>query len=270
MRAVALLLLVLCLAAPLWASPQDADFFSASHLQKLGGELMPLIERETGHRFHHPVPIQTCTSEEMVDLLTQELEPQMTILHLHRADAHEAAQDLTPNLLGKYTVHGDRVMIPAANFDSMMDLFILQGSVDPRLLLRVVLVHELVHAQDEQLYHAVTHVDSLRTSDQLKVWNALLEGHAQSVTHRIFTRLHQEKLFLAFVQRVLPAPAKGSPKAFIAAYHTLAFSYVDGMRFFDALHKPNTRDEAGAIFAHPPASADAIEHPKAYRIVRTR
>ncbi|MHB2021030.1 MAG: hypothetical protein ACYCW6_29180 [Candidatus Xenobia bacterium] len=259
-------LLLLLLAGAAVARP--LDYFSPAALHSLLLEIKPLLEHETRHPLVLPA-IETCDVETMTRMLAKEITPQIALQvkdpKLAAANAHEAAVGMSRNILGKYTLQGHRVLIVPYNYDSLLDVFISKGpQLDPHRLMKVVVTHELVHAQDEQLYHACSHVAQLKTPTQLEIWNALLEGHAQSVTHRIFLHLSQKALFDAFVDRVMSPPAGGAASEYYKSYR---FAYIDGMAFFDYLSAHDARpDLAARVFAHPPTSRDEILHPATYKI----
>ncbi|HEY4001713.1 MAG TPA: hypothetical protein VGO93_22750 [Candidatus Xenobia bacterium] len=253
------------------AAPNKFDFFSADSLADVGRRIRPLIEAETGRKYKVFPPIMPCTEQQMRTILAEELLPQLRLESKYAAKADSVAKEtaaaMAPHILGKYTMKLHQVLVVPSNYETMLDVFVLQGSIDPRQLMRVVLTHELVHAQDQELYGIVGHVAKLKNPNQVKIWNALIEGHAQSVTRRVFAHLGQLKLFQDFCDRVQPPVPPGAPKEAVAYYHSLSFAYVDGMKFFDALHKAGTRgDEAGYIFSHPPTSIDQIEHPETYHL----
>ncbi len=134
--------------------------------------------------------------------------------------------------------------------------------------LRMVLVHELVHAWDGQENDLAGLRAKVKKPAQMKVWSAVAEGHAQYVTQRAMQSMDLLDQFERFSQTVFgggldqikdPAERHLAERAAVQG----RFGYVEGHAFFEALAKSNP-ELVRKPFQKMPESASVILHPERY------
>lgn len=265
------LLLLLWLFVPT-ASAQDAPLITDAKLHKLARELAPLVEAETGVKFDKPPVIRTCTRQEVARILVGELRPQLEIIlaggtaeQREQATKQYAAQ-MANFMLGKYAVTARALLVLPENFAAQAKLY-KNPAVNSWDFVRVVVLHELVHYNDELAHRAFSRIATLKTAEQIEVWNAVVEGHAQFATSRILARLQQTPLFERFVKHMFAMPPGLSEVQKLQverAVSKLRFAYGDGYRFFLALSKAGKPNFIKDVFGRPPTSKTVIMHPERY------
>lgn len=236
-------------------------------------EARPLVEKATGVKFASEPTYAISTRAELRKILEAELAPQMAMQAPQLTD--EARRELTgqsANLmsiiaLGKYAPATRSVHIVPENFKDLAEMY-----EKPRLnsleYLRVVAIHELVHAIDEQVYSSMANLKHAKSADDLVIWGAVIEGHAQHVTRAILVAEKREELFRDFEAQVSAVPpgasSEGEKYYAQAANAHLIFGYVDGRKFFDALAGLGRPSYVDDVFRKPPASRDVILQPASY------
>lgn len=236
-------------------------------------ELARLVELETGVEFASPPVVRVATVDEARTILYEEFLPQ---LRLQAPEARpeqveqagrELAEFFATRSLGKYAGQEGAVLLLPENF-VRYDTLLADSRLNTEQFLRTVLVHELVHALDQQRFEIMTSLDRLGDREDLEVWNALVEGHAQFVTRRILTDLDAEQLFEQFEEYILAVPA-GADESDRYLHRlmssTLRFGYVDGRHFFEGLaERYPDRPFVEDVFASPPADKSAVLHPETF------
>lgn len=249
MRTLPLLLLLLVLALPARAAELP--------LQELLDRSVPLVEAELGATLVRRPTIREATREELAAVLTAEFAPQVRSQLPGAPDeevarvAAEMGQLYSGVLIGKYDPTG-AILIVRENLEA------LGGPQEA--LLRATVVHEVVHALDDQ---EVGVFQDLGSRDDLEVWNALAEGHAQYVTRRVLAAAGEEDVFTAFEEHITRMPeGLGAGERYILGLmsHSFRFAYVDGRHFFERLPREYHRE----VFVTPPASKSQILHPEQY------
>jgi hypothetical protein len=140
---------------------------------------------------------------------------------------------------------------------------------------RVVLVHELVHALQDQHLGLSANIDQKRDSDADNAFRALIEGDATLAM--IAFALEREALPLAELTRnparvrnlselVRGSPLAGSELGSAPAIVRvpLLSAYVDGLTFVANLHGDGGWGRVDRTHADPPASSEQVLHPERF------
>ncbi|HKU36613.1 MAG TPA: hypothetical protein VJR89_00660 [Polyangiales bacterium] len=249
-------------------------------------ELMVSAERVRGLKFKEAVPVLV----EDRDRITSYVETQIEDEELDRARVVYAALGLLPpeldvralllRLMGeqvvgyydaeaKHLVVRDDVMLAFARGEDEAEG---EGELGEA---RIVLVHELVHALQDQHLHLFEHIKAQRDTDADNAFHALVEGDATLAMigyalereniplDRLTSNPAQVKSFSDVVRR---SPLAGTEleQAPAIVRVPLLSAYVDGLAFCAALHGIGGFAAIDHAHAHPPASSEQVLHPERF------
>jgi hypothetical protein len=245
---------------------------SERQLAALAKELTPLVEKATGSAMEKTPGLKISDAEAVAKILSGELEPQMKLQYPQggkaqlRQIAEQTAGMLSRALLAKYEPESHTIHVLEGNFETLS-----KAANNPRMLeeeyLRVVVMHELVHASDQLQFKAVSNFAAVKTVDDLHVLNALVEGHAQYVTRGILAAEKKEELFRAFEKQITALPegmSEGEKLLTRVMMSGMKFAYIDGQKFFEELGASGRKGFVAEVFAKPPSKRRTILHPKEY------
>lgn len=264
--------LLLLFLAPV---PQEAeeDFFELGKIQALFDEILPLVENETGKKFTKAPEIRIIKYYELKAILEEELLPLAKVAFPDyteeeaRDQARDQAIQLCGMVTGKYVLKEKAIVILPDTFRESAKKR-NDPSFKSREMLRFTLIHETIHALDDHGEGALTRLfKNARTIEDFGIVNALMEGHAQYVTRRIYVRQKREKEFFDHEKKkfTLPPDMDEAEKFHAKMYYANFISaYVDGRRFFEALEKEGKNDFVDQVFHSPPKSMRVIYHPELY------
>jgi hypothetical protein len=130
---------------------------------------------------------------------------------------------------------------------------------------RMVLVHELTHAWQDQHYDLATVHRTATGSDAQRAVQSLVEGDATRVERAWRdSRGEAERAEIAAFEAA-PSGDGGEPSRAARAYDSLySFPYVAGERFVDTLARSGGEKAVDAAFADPPVSTEQVLHPARY------
>lgn len=241
-------------------------------LQRLADEARRRVERASGVEFEVKPKVRIGTRKELVEILSRELKLQFGALYPNlspeerAAVARETAENRSLSLVAKFAAGSGEILVLPGTME-----WLARKLKVPRLLSAeltgLILVHEHVHALDEQRFGAVKRIAKLRTPEEVEIWNAILEGHAQHVTRRIYLGEGKEDLFREYEEMILKIPPgllEGEKHLASIVLASFKFSYVDGRKFFDALAKERKETYESDVFAAPPKSKAVILNPETY------
>jgi hypothetical protein len=273
--AALLLVLAAAAAAPAQEAPapktaEDAEAADRAALEALAKEAMPVVEKARGLAFKAPVPADPVTRERFVErymddftrIVGGEEKSAAANRLLARLGILEEGTDLRA-LLGEY-LKGNI----AANYDPATKKMSFLPGV-PRTL--PLMVHELVHALDDQHFDMMAKVEAFSGSiDRALAYGALAEGDATSVQTRFAMGAAIEKVTLMGLRMQAEAQAAAllrqqfgaTPPAVVLAFKS---QYTEGLVFAEALRRSEKGEEAvNAAFRSPPPSTEQVLHPEKY------
>ena len=246
--------------------------------------LMTAAERVRGLQFQRQVPVLVQDSQAIAGYVDGQIKEgelersRMIYTALGLLPAELDVRDLLLRLMGEQIVgyydveHGHLVVR-----DDVMRAFGGERS-GPGVDLaeaRVVLVHELVHALQDQHLGLSSSVDQKRDSDADNAFRALIEGDATLAM--IAFALERESLPLADLTRnparvrnlselVRSSPLAGSELGSAPAIVRIPLlsAYVDGLTFAAYLHGDGGWGRVDRAHADAPASTEQVLHPERF------
>lgn len=243
-----------------------------SVLVRLGEDLAPAAARISGLSPRGPVQLARRTREELARYLESQLEEQLPKAKAERLAAAYSRLGLLPDTLRLRPFLRKLYMEQVAGYyDPEADtLFVMEGAPESRL--RTVLVHELVHALQDQRVDLDSISDALDgQNDRSTAFQAAVEGQATfAMTEWQLGQLRGEPVDLTTVPGVLErmqqsgAGGTGAMPVFESAprilRETLTFPYLDGMAF--VLQMWRDRPARPAPFGELlPLSTEQVIHP---------
>lgn len=253
------------------------------------GELMRAAERVRHLRFVRPVPVLVENRERITQYVSTQIEEE----ELERARVVYTALGLLPRdldvralllrLMGEQVVgYYDSDAKHLVVRDDVMRGFAARSSreraSDNELAeARIVLLHELVHALQDQHLHLSEHIHAERDTDAANAFHALVEGDAtlamigyalereQVPLHRLTGNPAQVRSFSDVVRR---SPLAGSEleQAPAIVRVPLLSSYVDGLAFCASLHGRGGFDAIDRAHSAPPVSTEQVLHPERFAL----
>ncbi len=145
--------------------------------------------------------------------------------------------------------------------------------VDPKMLEETVMVHELMHAlQDQHFELAGKEKALMRDTDANLAYHALLEGEAVlvMVAHMLtksnvdFNEVIKDDAMLGLIGNAAQAEQMIDP--FTPKYFAemLKFPYLEGLKFVVAAYRRGGWKELDKVHANPPRTTREILHPEEY------
>ena len=233
-------------------------------LEPMLAELEAFVERERGLSFERPVEVRLASDEQFESALRR----------LRREERGSDGEEDERTFVGLFRALGlvDEDFDPAAIEESSDErilgfydparerLFVRGTGVTPAV--RRVLVHELTHALDDQHFGLDRPDLDQRDDESAVAFQALVEGDAARVESSFFASLPTEERRQADIEVEPSSPTAGPlPRVFEAL---LAFPYVAGESFVDALWENGGAPRLDAAFADPPDSTEAVLHPERF------
>lgn len=238
------------------------------------------VERQTGHDYEHPVPVEFLTDEDFVELVTEDpgeltdedrelyasSEAQGRALGLFSGATDVfAEQDTlsTEGILAFYSPDDQEVVVRLPKGTAPDD--VVTGD-DLPLDIQVTLVHELVHVLQDQVYDLADLQNAPATDEEYAAVLGLIEGHAEWVAQSYvldeFTTEQQEE-YLGTVDSQSGDYEEATSDVTPVLAAAQSAPYALGPAFVAALAAVG--DEAiDDAFAAPPVSERELMQPQVY------
>lgn len=160
----------------------------------------------------------------------------------------------------------------AAFYDQFRGRLIMLREADPRAFqTRIILVHELVHALQDQHFRLREMPLALKDNDDRALAaSALIEGDATLVMNAFSARHMNPRNFGELLGGTLATPVKELLRAPRFLRETLLFPYKAGERFADYLHEQGGFEALSGAYASPPRSTTEILHPRLFGKIQIR
>lgn len=146
-------------------------------------------------------------------------------------------------------------------YDSVNRRISIRGRL-PEPLQHRVLVHELTHALDDQ-YFSLADIRVDPRTEQARAFQALVEGDAARIEKRYWDRLPARQRAKAGVDAAADGFVAGPPTA-EPFFGFIAFPYVAGSDFIEAVIKAKGMAGVNAAFRRPPTTSQEILHPERF------
>jgi hypothetical protein len=240
---------------------------SDPQLRELAGALLPDLARRSGLQLKAPVRLEKRTRAELVRYLRHKLDERLPEREARRTVAAYALLGLVPDTLDLRALMMDLYAEQVAGFyepDSAA-LFILDDQ--PAAVLQPLLVHELVHAVQDQSVDLAALTDPDLGNDRATAAQAAIEGHATLVMLEYLSEqmrgtpvdLGRVRDFAASLRPALEGmqgqfPALAGAPAVLR--QTLLFPYVEGAGYVQDLWSRSAR--AAPFGASLPLSTEQV------------
>jgi len=248
-------------------------------------ELMTSAERVRNLHFAHPVPVLVEDRARITEYVATQIEED----ELEKARIVYTALGLLPvdldvrglllrlmgeQVVGYYDADEKHLVVR----DDVMRSFAESHEPEEQPDLteaRIVLLHELVHALQDQNLQLLAHIHTERDTDASNAFHALVEGDAtlamigyalereQIPLHRLTGNPSQVRSFSDVVRH---SPLAGSEleQAPAIVRVPLLSSYVDGLSFCASLHGSGGFGAVDRAHSAPPVSTEQILHPERF------
>ena len=144
---------------------------------------------------------------------------------------------------------------------------------DPKVLEETVMVHELTHALQDQLFQLSKREKTLmRDTDANMAYHAVLEGEAVlvMVAHMLskngvnIDEVIKDDAMLGLITSSVQADQMLDPSTPRYFAEMLKFPYLDGLKFVIAAYRRGGWAELDKVHANPPRSTREVLHPEEY------
>jgi hypothetical protein len=228
-----------------------------------------LLKEHAGIAFDPVPPVRAATPGQLQGILQQEQEAvQKRLLASDEAQAlsQKIAGNLVHGILGKYTLGERSILVLPENLDRVARNAGLDAKEKNDLLLQI-LVHELVHA-DQDLHRGVfKRLEAIRNPEEMMVFGAVCEGHAEFVSRRVAAKAgFPEKIQAMAVKSSAGMPVNDARQSLAAGVQeTFHLQYVQGRAFFEYLNEKGGDAAVAAAFGGRwPADTGVILHPERF------
>jgi len=150
----------------------------------------------------------------------------------------------------------------------------MEKVVDPKMLEETVMVHELMHAMQDQLFSLSTREKTLmRDSDANLAYHSVLEGEAVLVmlAHMLkkmgvedLSQVMKDDAMLATISSAAVSEQFSDPNTPRYFAESLKFPYLEGLKFVVAAYRRGGWKALDDVHANPPRSTREILHPDQY------
>lgn len=240
-------------------------------LARIADEAKPLVREALGVELAS-VEVRLATRDEIRAALQGENLALFEHLGQPRTRALEQAagfaESMAPALFAKYALESDDVLVQGEAFTRLADLTGIPGLASEQTL-RAVILHELVHAADDERYDLSAFLRRGSDVDAVRACNAVMEGHAQLVARELAPRLGCAEGFATYTRAITAPPRAVSESGDASAEMVLktasqfiTSSYTEGETFMAALRKAGGEEAVRRAFLEPPCDAVLIARPE--------
>lgn len=270
---LALAAAVLVLAAPAAPGQEGAApafALTQAALDELAAEVRPLVAEALDAPSVRHVPVRSVDRAELQAVVEREglpLARAQVGLERAPAAAREAAALLAPALLAKYSHDVGAVLVAPENVSGYAEL-VGRAELLERETLAAVLVHELVHAADQERHDYAGRLAGLHDLEAVQALLCVVEGHAQHVARALCAERGWSRGFRSYTDAIGALPDReldaGTRLVLRAQLAVGETTYVAGERFVAALEAAGGERAVARAFRDPPAELELIHHPEWY------
>ncbi len=261
------------LALSLLALPAGDDLLTVEKLEEIRDEVLADVEELRGGSFERTVDVKVTTKAGFIEYAKKRTES------MQSAEQRSAESDIA-KLTGVIPVDMD---LEATMFDFLEgqvggfyepseETFYVVDSFSEPGVLRVILVHELTHALDDQLFGIDETLGPLlhTNSDAAYAFHAVVEGSGTSVMNQwMVPKVMAGELSMADMQKAAGSTDFSGMPEYI--WLPLLHSYLRGAAFLARSDNPMTSamakppgEDIDAAFQNPPRSTEQILHPEKF------
>lgn len=220
-----------------------------------------------------PPKIVMAEPRELAEALRRDIEPQLRATGQAKTeDELKVLLQSTLNFYGlltmcKYGFATKTIYVSPQGLERMAGLLKNQKVLEDEFF-RALLLHELVHACDDASHSLDKKLAQVDNVEQLHVWNALIEGHAQWVTRKVLLAEGKQEWFEE-LERTMTQGQSGAGE--VADYQAriatanVVFAYRDGLRFFEKAAELFPEKGFRDFLQEPPQARSEVVWPEKYR-----
>lgn len=249
---------------------EGAPAFTPEEASAMVRELIPLLEQAAGRKFKAQPAVICGNRDRMAASMTFDLLPQIRKLHpsLEHNDAGQYALEqaiaAAPLVLARYGNHDKALFLAPANVPALLEHFGAQAE-QSKLLLKLVMVHELAHALQDQEAGLQKLLDGAKDGESSIALNALLQGHALYLQELVAKELKTGDATLNLARRMVAQAARhGDPMVDEMVETNFRQIFLDGRAFVAHHAAKNGMEKVWAMYAQPPADTRIILAPETY------
>lgn len=188
----------------------------------------------------------------------------------HDLDNHSFTENLVDNILTLQTESVLAIYAPSVKqillHDSNLEKYFSSLKTGKKQAMQALLVHELVHAADDQKHNAFKHHSM--SYQEVFAKSAVVEGHAQWQTRKICKSLACSDAFVNLNTYMFNSGSPEDPALQYVqdrSFKNLEFVYKEGERFIDKLQKRKDPEASLALaFSNPPRDSIQIIDPDSF------
>lgn len=260
------------LAAPSLAQDSRPPI-TEERIQEAYREAAAALEKHLGRELEALPPISIVQPEAVAPVIESENLP--IFRRRHPGDPDRAAADAKTVgelfgsvVIAKYSWSSKEILVVKRNWERTAALVPSLRITDDQAL-RAILIHELVHADDDQVYDLTKLLEKGDSIESVDAINALIEGHAQFVSRAACATAGWSDGFERFTQSIGAHPlGEGAGEALqsLADVQSFAsrFPYVEGERFVTAVDSASGAAGRARLFESPPRELELIAVPGWY------
>jgi len=235
--------------------------------------VIPLIEEAAGLRFKKKVVFRLVSPDYLGAVAEKRISTQLKNanpgfsqkqIDMQAKSFSEFYEEIIPEIYE--FLEGELFIVPD-NFQR--DIILLKPEREKiETLLTILLVHDLVHALDDQHYAISRRILNLRSQDEMDAFESIVEGHALFITRRVAEKLgFKEEDFLTGCKLSGGDLGKNSPFDYTATqYISTRFRqiYLGGEEFVKFVFEKEGKTGISRLFSSPPFAMSVILDPPSY------
>lgn len=188
----------------------------------------------------------------------------------HDLDNPRFAENLVNNILTVQTESVLAIYAPKVKrillHDRNLEKYLQRQNAVPKQAIKALLIHELVHAADDEKYNAFR--QKALSYQEVFAKSAVIEGHAQWQTRRICEQHGCSNAFNELNRYMFDSGNPDDPALKYVqsrSFKNLEFVYKEGERFIDKLHNRGNGDSMLKLaFKNPPRDSIQIIDPESF------
>lgn len=240
----------------------DEEAVRAGHAEALAAvtELLePRLEPAPALRFVTASELGERVAAENLELFTRQLgDPDRA-----RASAEQAGAQFAQFAYAKYAWSSKELLVVLPTWNAKARQFDRVELIEEEAV-RAVLVHELVHALDDQLHDLGGSLLACVDGERMAGFNAALEGHAQLLARRVCAARGWDdgfETFTAMISALPPGLDEASLQLARVQVATAGAAYLEGERFVAALLQGGGEEALARAF-RTPTDGQTVFHPE--------
>ncbi|TVQ92760.1 MAG: hypothetical protein EA397_06280 [Deltaproteobacteria bacterium] len=243
-------------------TPRDAAELTEADIDLLIQALQPVIEAEAGATFHTTPKGLLGTADALREVLRSETRsvlgkiydiPEPVIERMASAVSGEL-----PGLLGKYASSTGAVYLVPSGIAALQTVGATPDDVNDLMVL--LLVHELVHALQDQVARLDPVIEGLEDRDHFDGFRGITEGHANWVTLRVARAIGREEAFWDLSR----AQGWGPEGLIEPGAFPIFMLYGQGMTLCEHHAEAGGTDRLWELVREPPRSTTMLFRPERY------